>query len=145
MSKFIESLGKIKAGKLFISYRERFDDALAYWPDCQIKIRVERVYRKRSLDQNAYYHSVICNCFLQGVKAEWGEDHSKDWAHEELKKHCNYSEKLVPSTGELIQLSQSTKKLTTTEFMEYQDRCIKLIAEWFGITVPEPGEQTKLF
>lgn len=141
----IETYGTIKGGVLKISYRDKFNSLVKQSDDCRVKLTIEKLYKKRSLNQNAYYHKIICQYFLDGVKQEWGEDHSHDWAHEELKKHCNYSEKTIKNTGELVKVSQSTKTLTTVEFMEYQDRCIKLIGEWFGITVPEPGQQENIF
>jgi hypothetical protein len=142
--KKITADGTIKGGVLRISFRDRFVNSLQSLSDGRVKITIERIYRKRSLYQNAYYWGVIVQCFLDGVKTEWGEEHSPDWAHEQLKNHCNYTEKSVRDTGELVRLPQSTKELTTAEFAEYEDRCCKLIAEWFGIAVPEPGEQLNL-
>ena len=140
----LETYGNIKDGKLSIGFRERFIASLSSLANGRVKITIERVYRRRSLNQNAYYWGVVVQCFLDGVKEEWGEVHSAEWAHDQLKRHCNYTEKAVKKTGELIRLPQETKGLTTVEFAEYEERCCALIAEWFGIAVPQPNEQIYL-
>ena len=143
--KKVETYGTMKNGGLSIGFRDRFVAALSLLSDGRVRVTIERIYRKRSIQQNCYYWGVVVQCFLDGVKSEWGESHSSEWGHEQLKQHCNYKEKAVSGTGELVRLPQSTRELTTVEFAEYEERCCKLIAEWFGITVPSPGEQIDLY
>ena len=51
--------GSIEGGKLKISYRDRFYEALKHWPNGRVSITVKRLYRQRSLMQNAYLHGVV--------------------------------------------------------------------------------------
>lgn len=142
--KKLETYGTIKSGRLHISYRDRFEQSLSLWPDCRVKVIVEKIYNKRSLDANAYYWSVIINEFCVGFLEMTGEKITKEEAHDFLKNKFNYVELTNPSTGEVEHLGKTTTQLTTVQFMEYQNECIRFIAEWFGRTCPEPGEQTEL-
>ena len=150
MSNKIKYTGIIKGGQLHIVHRKAFDEDIAQIgkirgevKDVKVYITVEKQFKKRSIMQNAYYHGVVCQCFLNGVNDQWGENHNHDWAHEQLKFHCNFDEKLS-NTGELVKVAKTTTKLTTFEFMEYLESCRELIAEWFGIYVPEPNEQIEI-
>ena len=140
----IETYGTIKDGELHINYRTKFIEALKNFADCRVKLTVQKLYKKRSVEQNNYYHAVIVLCYQQGVLAEWGESLTHDQAHEHLKANCNYEEHVNTNTGETIKLAKSTTKLTTVEMEEYNERCRRFIFEWFGITVPLPNEQTKI-
>jgi len=144
MARKAETYGQQKDGTFKISYRDEFWQTVKNMGDGRFRVSIEKIYRKRSLSQNAYYHSVVVQCLLDGVYDMWGEKHSHDWAHELLKEQCNYVEKLNQLTGELMHIPQSTANETTAEFMEFIERCCKFISENFGVTVPEPGEQSEL-
>jgi hypothetical protein len=145
MAKKIDAYGNIKAGKLFISYRDRFDSALTCWPDCRVRVKVEKIYKKRSLPQNSFYWGVLLNEFCDGYLETTGEKVTPEQAHDFLKNRFNSKEVTNENTGEVIYIPQTTSELTTVNFMEYQENCIKFIAEFFGRAVPEPGEQKEIF
>jgi len=46
--KRVETFGTIEKGLLKIGYRDKFLEAIKSMPDCRIKIRVEKLYKKRS-------------------------------------------------------------------------------------------------
>jgi hypothetical protein len=144
MSRRIETYGSIRDGQLRISYRDRFIDALKQMPDCRVRLSVEKLYNRRSTNQNAYYHGVICYEFCEGYYAMTGDRIEADNAHELLKFRCNGKDIPHPETGEVLRVPQTTTSLTTVEFEEYLDRCRAFILEWFGVTVPMPNEQTEL-
>lgn len=140
----LETYGTIKNGELHINYRTKFIEALKNFADCRVKITVQKLYKKRSLEQNNYYHAIIVSMYQQGVLEQWGEVITHQQAHEQLKINCNYIEKTNNKTGEIIKLPQTTSILTTVEMEEYNERCRRFIFEWFGITVPLPNEQTAI-
>ena len=144
MKREISTYGHIKDGKLNISYRSKFIEALSLFSDCRIELTVKKLYKKRSNMQNAYYHCVIVGFFRDGWEATQGEMISHAKAHEILKFNCNYSEIINKKTGEILRHSKTTTKLTTVEMEEYNENCRKFIFEWFGITVPLPCEQSEI-
>lgn len=141
----LETYGKVENGQLKISYRSRFDDCIKTFPDCRVKVTVEKLYRKRTDPQNAYYWGVIVNECAEGYYEMCGEPLTKDEAHELLKFRCNGRELVNEKTGETLTVGASTAELSTVQMMEYWDRCREFIYEWFNRTVPEPNEQTELF
>lgn len=88
--------------------------------------------------------AVVCEAFQIGAKETWGESISKEEAHENLKKECNYKEFLNEETGEIFKVSKTTANLTTLAFEDYLERCRQFIYTWFGITVPMPNEQAAM-
>ena len=143
--KHLTAYGQITAGKLTISWRDRLMKSLACWPDGRVSIRIERVYRKRSLPANAYYWGVVINEFCDGYTEMTGEKIEATEAHEFLKTRFNSKQVVNKRTGEIANVPQKTSTLTTVQFMEYQQECVRFIAEFFGRSVPEPNEQTEIF
>jgi len=151
------TFGKIQEGVLSISRRGDFGESIKLLGDCRVMVIVKRLYKKRSTKtyneetgeegygQNGYYWHIVIQLFCDGWKEMYGEPISIKKAHEILKNECNYLERVNLKTGEILKQPQSTASMTTVEFEEYLDRCRAWIMEWFGIEVPMPNEQTKLF
>ena len=140
----IETYGHIKDGKLNISYRSKFLTALKLFDDCRVRVVVEKLYRKRTTPENAYYHAVIVREFKNGWEETQGEQITHNEAHEMLKYNCNYTEIINEDTGEVLRKGNTTTKQSTVEAEEYYDRCRAFILEWFGIIVFLPNEQSEL-
>lgn len=107
----------------------------------RLKVTVEKKRNNRSLNQNAYYWGCVVQFYVQGIAEMWGEKIGSEQAHEDLKRECNWIEKVKEETGEVRRFVLSTTELTTTEFEEYLERCRRFLHEYFGITVPLPNEQ----
>ena len=144
--------GIIKNGLLHIVLRKAFDHEVAMFgmirgefKDVRVFVSVEKVYKKRSNPQNAYYHGVIVFKFAELYLEQTGEKITSDEAHEMLKAQCNSKEVINQLTGEVRTLPQTTTKLTTVEFEEYLERCRAFILEWFGCVIPLPNEQLSAF
>ena len=136
--------GHIESGKLKIHYKEKFKESISQFSDGRVEVKVRRLYNKRSHPQNDYYWGCLIQEFIDGYKDTTGESITKNQAHEILKGQFNSKEIINQKSGEVIRVPQSTSNLTTTEFMDYIEECIRFIAEWFGRTVADPGEQTQL-
>jgi hypothetical protein len=141
----IETYGNILKGKLHISYRDRFIQALSLMPDCRITLTVTRQYKKRSTPQNAYYWGVIIPIWQGIILDEHGESLNNDETHEFLKVNFNYVDAVNEATGEILRMPKSTTKNTTVQQEEYHERCRQAAASMFGVNIPLPNEQTKMF
>lgn len=141
----VETYGRVIGGKLEISYRDRFNRAVSALPDCRVMVTVEKCYRKRSTEQNAYYWGVIVNECAEGVYDMTGQMITKEDAHHLLKSRCNPVELHNETTGEVVAIGGSTATMTTVQMSEYWQRCREFILDFFGRTVPEPNEQTELW
>jgi len=147
MIRELQSLGTIKNGKLSIHYRNEFVENLSMFNEgnesCRIKIIIKKLYRKRSNNQNAYYWACVINEFCNGYKELNSERITKEQAHEFLKNEFLFKEFVNKETGEIKRIPLSTSILTTVEFMEFNECCVKFILEWFGIKIEPPGKQTE--
>jgi hypothetical protein len=138
--KKIFATGEIYKGKLTINERKKFADAVAVMPDCEVTIFIEKIYNKRSNSQNSYYWGVLIKCFTDGYYEMTGENITQAEAHEFLKQRFNSFEVVNEKTGQVEKFPKSTTALTTIEYMQYIEHCIKFCAEFLGVVVPLPNE-----
>lgn len=91
----------------------------------------------RSLSQNSYYWAAVVSPFTDWLRSEWGDnDISLEQAHEVLKeKVLGTKELLNKQTGEVIEITRSSKVLDTAEFCEFIDKAAAFLAEFAGIVV----------
>lgn len=112
----------------------------AFLKACKGKWRFEacRYHPRRTDAQNRYYHGVIVKLFADYLR-ENGDVENAEIAHEILKSlHLQLP---IVREGEIIgHRTGSTAKLSTSEFIEYNDRCIVWLADFFHIVVPDPGQ-----
>lgn len=99
--------------------------------------------KKRSNQQNRYYHGLVVPMVRQGLKGI-GNDVTLEETHEFLKAEFNYSEIVNTSTGEIKNIPLSTTRLTTIGFMEFIEKVQRWAAEWLGINIPSPNEQLSI-
>ncbi len=99
--------------------------------------------KRRSQKQNAYYHAVVCDMVREGLQeAGYGAVKDAEDAHEILKSLFLKTRIINEESGEvLVEMVQSTTKLTTTEFEEYLEKIRQWAAEYLGVYIPEPGKQ----
>ena len=135
---------KVKDGRLPPATTEAILSDLKEFEGLDVVITIEKKRKGVSKEQRGYYRAVICACFQQGAMEHWGEQLSKDEAHDNLKQACNYKEVVNEETGDVTKITLSTEKLNTFEREIYHENCRKLIYNYFGIVVPLPGEQGNL-
>ncbi|MCK9220237.1 MAG: hypothetical protein M0P47_09340 [Bacteroidales bacterium] len=143
--KEVQTYGHIQNGILKIHGRDKFNEALHFLTDGRVIVKVEKLYKKRSQEENKYYWGVVINEFCRGYKDMTSEDITPETAHELLKQKCNGKDVPHPETGEILTVGRTTTELTTIQFIEYWDRCRDWIQDWFGIYVPAPNEQMEIF
>ena len=138
-------ISNVKDGKLQKNISTLIANFLKLFEGSRVKITIEKLYKQRSLRQNGYYWSVIILYFQQGANEKWGEYKDSKECHNELKKECNWKEVVNINTGQIHKSIQSTRNLTTVEFEEYEERCRRLIFDYFGLNVPLPNEPLQMF
>ena len=140
----IESNGHIKDGKLFIHYRAIFDEQIKQLPNCNVSIKVEQKRKKRSLEQNRYYHGVVVKIVYFGLlEAGWQIENEKQ-AHEIIKELFFKKDVANKNTGEIMTIKTTTKE-TTFSFMEKLKEIQQWASEYLNVYIPDPNEQTELF
>lgn len=142
----ITYFGRVKEdASLHIIHRNDFDNDIKAWTGKDVIIKVSLKYRKRSLNQSAYYWAVVVQMIRERLIELWGEKGiSREQIHEMLKLQCNKLEMYDENTGVVIVLAGDTKSLTTVEFMEYIEKCRQWAYLELDLEIPEPSEQTML-
>lgn len=127
---------QLTSERLLRSHMEQLEDG-------RYKVTIQKG-KKRSLPINAYYWACVITMQQKEFK-NIGYDYSKEDVHEFNKAEFNYTEVINHDTGEVKRVPRSTKKLSNTEFMEFLDRIKIFCAEWFHLSIPDPGQQTEFF
>ena len=113
-------------------------------PDGRYFVKIEKK-NKRSLPQNAYYHSCIVQEIKRGMYEIGYDEISTNEVHEFLKAKFLQKETINKKTGEVIYVPGSTAKLTTIEFNEFIEKCQKFAAEYLGIVIADPNTQVSIW
>jgi hypothetical protein len=131
-------------GKIQNNVSQQMREAMPQFEGKRIYIKIGIAKKIRSLSANAFYWKIVIECTIQGVKDLWGETISKDQAHLLLGQNCNFEEKLFEISDGNVRIPKETHNMSSSQFGEYTERCLKFIAENFNITVPEPGSQAEV-
>lgn len=142
---------------------------MAIWslPPGRYTITIEKVYRKRSNQQNRYKFGVAYKLIADGLTDATGEMWTVDKVHEFCKNNAKNQLDLLPvdyedrikddwkndpsnqlinkNTGEVLTkpFEPTTTKMTTVDEMNYHDNLKWFGAEWLGIDIPDPpGHKT---
>jgi|ERR1044071_4790969 hypothetical protein len=94
----------------------------------------------RSLNQNAYYWVAIVTPFTEWLRNEWADSNiTLEQAHEALKEKVLGTKELIrKDTGEVIEITRSSRTLDTHEFGEFIENAAAWLAEFTGIVVLSP-------
>lgn len=120
--------------------------ALSEWarqnPGRNILVKFERRGSKRSLPQNRYYHGIVVQSVMLGLR-EIGYSMSHDETHFFLKQKFNPIQ--VPNkNAEAIELPGSTTVLNKTEFSDYIERIAQWAAEYLSVVIPPANSDFKM-
>lgn len=143
--------GTVKDGKISLPKRMR-EEIIRCFDGHSIQVEIKRKRKRRSTVQNAYYWSVCLPEILQGM-VDLGNEKLQVGNHEHIESVHFYMKHQLLSNGETFidtdgvehKLEPSTSKLTTVEFEEYLDRVRQWAAEYLGVVIPLPNEQTNIF
>lgn len=137
MARALEFLATIKNGAILPPY-----DLGAFMRQrdgAQVKVNLSLNTKQRSTKQNRHYWGVCIPLVLEIFKGS-GNDMDGEDVHCFLKEHVGGITELVHlPDGNRRTLIKSSKKLTTTEWMEYLTK-IQAWAAQYGFNIPSPGE-----
>ena len=123
--------GRIENGKFVWAGLDakRWEDQRRFLEGKEVEVTIQRLRKRRSLNQNAYMWGVVVAMIAEAAGYESEE------AHDALKIRF-----LTIHGDTALPTVRSTTDLTTTEFEEYLSKCRQLGAEMYGIYIPEPNE-----
>jgi hypothetical protein len=121
-------------GKLTIHNRIAVEEWAMQNPGRNVLVKFEKRGSKRSLPQNRYYHGVVVQMVMMGLR-EIGYCLSHDETHFFLKQKFNPIE--IPGNGGLvIEIPGTTTQLNKIEFGEYIDRISQWAVEYLNVVIP---------
>jgi hypothetical protein len=116
-----------------------FSAEIAHHTGKDICITIERKRKKRSLNQNAYYWSVVIPA-IRKMLEEYGNEVDDEETHSFLKEHVGkLTGSVVDSVGRRVAVTKSSASLTTAEFESYLLRVTAWAAQE-GVIIPAPNE-----
>lgn len=89
---------------------------------------------KRTSPQNRYYHGVVLQTLRQCLTAN-GHKVNAQQVHDLMR--MKFLSETLDVNGQSITSMRSTTELNVEEFGNYIDSIVQLVAEWFGVVVPE--------
>lgn len=116
-----------------------------------VEVTIRKARRSRSSEQNRYYWGVVVDMIVRAMhdlgntEIKPGQRDSAEIVHEFLKNKFLPPVIATDAHGQEIKLPPSTRKVTTTEMMDYIAEIQMWAAEYLGIVIPNPGEQMKMF
>jgi hypothetical protein len=129
---------------LFKRNRNTVLEAIKSFNGSDVVLTIDKVKKKRSNNQNAFYWGVLIPLMQKGAKDTWGESWSIDKAHKHLSKIFVFHESVNQKTSEITQTPKSTTELTTTDWEVYVTEIRIYLLENFDIDAPEPNQELTL-
>ncbi len=133
--------GAVVDGKLVLDARSAFLQRVKEMDGNQVVLYLFQ-HRRRTNQQNRYYWGAVVPIVRDGMKA-LGVELSTDGVHELLKFRF-LKQELTTNDGEIIQTVRSSTELTPQEFNDFIASIQQWSAEYLGIDIPDPNEQTTL-
>jgi hypothetical protein len=139
----IEIITKVENGNLNRN-RNLIKKAIESFEGKEIVLKIERVKKQRTEDQNSFYWGVIVQLTKQAILEYWGEVWSKEQIHTYyLINLPTYREVVNKKTGEVKEVLKSSSQMTTIEMSNWWERIGKYMAENFDTVLPEPNKDLK--
>ena len=144
MNYSIEIKTKVENGNLKQN-RKLIKQAIESFEGKEIVLKIERVTKQRSNQQNNFYWGVIVTITKQAILEYWGEVWSEKEIHTYLLQNVpTYRQVVNIKTGEVSEVLKSSSQMTTTEMCDWWERIRQYMAVNFHVQIPEPNEDLKL-
>jgi hypothetical protein len=138
-----EIISEVKNGSLTRN-RNLIKDAITTFEGKQIVIKIEKFKKKRSTQQNRFYHGIIIP-IVQNCLKEAGHIMTNESTHDLIKlKFLKETLFVNEDTGEVIERIKSTTELSTSQFMDLLAEINNFTFEYFGVTLPSPNDDLTL-
>ena len=121
-------------------------DAVASFEGKDCIFSIEKVKKTRSNSQNSFYWGIVLPIVQSGLKEATGEFRTTENIHYNilLKMFAPEKEIVNIETGECINEKISSSEMSTSQFMDYIAEIQKWSAEFLGVDIPNPNEETTL-
>lgn len=121
-------------------------NAINHFNGKQITVTFSKLKKIRSNNQNSFYWGVVLPLVQNGLLEATGELRSSENIHYRilLPLLAPTVDLINKDTGEIITEKLTSSEMTTTQFMEYILEIQKWAAEFLGINIPNPNEETML-
>ena len=120
-------LGKVTQGTVHLLMMEQYRQYVSSLEGDVVEVIVRKRSRRRTNPQNAYFHGVVLPMLARAAGYE----------PEEMKDALKMRFLVSHQDGPLPTV-RGTSSLSTAEFNEFIDHCIRLGAEMFDIVIPDP-------
>lgn len=138
-----EFISIIKDGKLQPSTTNNILKVLSGLEGKRVRVTLEKVSAKRSLQQNAYLH-LLFTIFTESLN-ELGNEFTVDEVKELCKAKFALIDVINKETGECLgQRIKGTSEMTKTELNLFIESIIRWAADYFAIVLPYPSEQLEV-
>jgi len=136
--------GTVKNGKLKLDNRDFFLWDIENYDGKDVVIDIKPTRHTRSSKMNRYYWGVIVSAMVEffNDKDTFGFVVSPEDVHDVLKsKFLGMNHVFMPD-GQTLDVVQSSRKLSNSEFIQYFERIIAWAAI-FDVEIPYPNEDIK--
>lgn len=117
--------GNVHKGKLKLDRRGEFDQALIPFEGRQVSIALSKRQSIRSLNQNSYFHGVICELISEKTGYE----------PEEVKEILKQKFLLIDDSN--MPRCRPTSSLNTEEMSRFIEQCIRWAAMELQLVIPD--------
>lgn len=149
MIKRSEFTGYVKGGKAYIDDRRTFDLFISTLEGSNISLIVSSAGKKRSSQQNRYFHGVVLKYVGEAFYNITGEVEyltNKEKVKELIKGKFLSTPIFNPESGEIIAYDiKDTRKLSPSEMENLCESVRIWMQVSFNVTIPLPSESEELF
>ena len=119
-------------------------NAIKYFNDKEVVIKFSKAKKERSNQQNRFYWGVVIPLIQNGLLEATGELRSDNNIHYKilLPMFAPVNELINKDTGECISEKITSSDMTTIQFMQFILEVQKWSAEFLGVDIPNPNEET---
>src|SRR3972149_2116200 len=137
--KEIKSKVVIKDGKMKIIRRKDFDEFVKNCQDGNYQIILKRIFRQRSINQNAFYFGPFLDAEMSSLYDEGYHLPNKDYLHEWNKKNFLVDKLVNETTGEIMDVVKPSSSLTTVEWEDFMESIRITFRENYMTELPYPN------
>jgi hypothetical protein len=137
-------IGKIEDGRLRILNKRMFDAHIESLNGKEVSIILDKNTKKRSNNQNAYYHGVVLPIVKAGLIDAGFENYRNNEQVHDLLKFRFLKTNESNTDGEFIERIKSTSELSTSQFMDFIAEVQQWATEFLNVYIPEPNENLEL-
>lgn len=132
--------GEVVGGKLVLDNPHLLREVIKSLDGREVKLELSVLHGTRTQKMNRYYWGVVLSTITKYFNEEWTFNSvvSTSFVHELLKVKFLGTKKIIIPGNEVIEVVNSSAKLTIEEFQEYCNHIIDWAADFLNLTIPPP-------